>query len=618
MLKDILVPTAVMAVIASMILPLPPYIVDFLLVGNLVLALTLLISTLYISDPLKLSALPTILLLATLYRLSLNISTTRLILSTGDAGRTIEAFGSVVINGNLIVGLVVFLVITLVQFIVIAKGSERVAEVSARFTLDALPGKQMSLDADIRSGHLDLDTAKKKRDELQVESRFYGALDGAMKFIKGDAIAGIVITAVNLLGGLSVGFLVEGLGASEVLNKYTLLTIGDGLLSQVPALLNSLAAGMVVTRVAKLDGESLSSELLRQVGQVKQVRILIGMLSIILAFVPAMPAAPFIVLGTLLLISTLFVKEQKSDSSTSRDHFIPKSPALLSVSLRSEFKELAYQDARLGLAFEQIREYAFKRYGLIILPPEFKFEDNLEVMIRAEYRGIDLRDYDSELSKDNFKNVVVELVCSLIDTYAEEVVDDILTRRTLDFLEKEAPELVASIIPGVVTVTQLTFLLRALLEEGISIKNFDRIVQAVAEAGPKTKTDRELLEEVRIKLGNIICRTLNIRENRLNGVVLEPVLDMAIAQAERRGEAINLSWIELIAEALEKVESDQRLLVCSKKARRLIFDCLKLQKVVANVIAYDEIPLQLDFEKIGEVSLKDEDVSDELIESLAA
>ncbi|RIL08081.1 MAG: EscV/YscV/HrcV family type III secretion system export apparatus protein, partial [Proteobacteria bacterium] len=202
-MKELILPLALTAVLASLLFPIPTAILDILLVGNLLLAAMLVASSIYITDALKLSSLPAILLLATLARLSLNVATTRLILGSGDAGQTVEAFGSVVISENLVVGLIVFIVITLIQFLVIAKGAERVAEVAARFTLDALPGRQMSIDADVRAGVIDFDTARKRRADLQTESRFYGALDGAMKFIKGDAIAGIAIVIVNIMGGLA-------------------------------------------------------------------------------------------------------------------------------------------------------------------------------------------------------------------------------------------------------------------------------------------------------------------------------------------------------------------------------------------------------------------------------
>ncbi|NDC37695.1 MAG: EscV/YscV/HrcV family type III secretion system export apparatus protein, partial [Proteobacteria bacterium] len=330
--KELIVPLAVLGVLASMLLPVPPGVMDFLLVGNLILALVLFLSTLYISDTLKLSALPSMLLLATLYRLALNIATTRNILSSGDGGRVVEAFGTVVIQGNLVVGVVVFLIITLVQFIVIAKGSERVAEVSARFTLDALPGKQMSIDADVRAGLLDMSAARVKRQDLQTESRFYGALDGAMKFVKGDAIAGIVITAINIVGGLAIGILSEGLVIQQALSKYTLLTVGDGLVAQVPALLNSLAAGIIVTRVARGDDASLAGELLAQIGQVRRVKVLSAGLCVLLACIPGMPALPFLALGIVLVASAWLTPSETPAKALPQEHlFTPRPPPLLRV-----------------------------------------------------------------------------------------------------------------------------------------------------------------------------------------------------------------------------------------------------------------------------------------------
>jgi type III secretion protein V len=271
--KELIVPLGLMLVVGCMIIPLPGAVLDILLCSNLLFALLLVIAALHIRDPLKMATLPSLLLMATLWRLSLNLATTRAVLSSGHAGKAVEAFGSIVIQGSVVVGFVLFLLISLIQFIVVAKGAERVAEVSARFTLDALPGKQMAIDAEIRSGTLDPEAARKKRADVQMESRFYGALDGAMKFVKGDAIAGLVIAAVNILGGLAVGMLIHKLELDVALRRYTVLTIGDGLLSQIPSLLNSVAAGLVVTRVQVDESSTLASDLLGQLAQFKVARI---------------------------------------------------------------------------------------------------------------------------------------------------------------------------------------------------------------------------------------------------------------------------------------------------------------------------------------------------------
>src|SRR5262245_31358340 len=226
-----------------MVVPLPTWLLDLLIASNLAASVAVLLVALYVSDALKIAAFPTLLLITTLFRLALNVSSTRLILLQADAGEVIRSFGQFVVRGNYVVGGVIFLILTVIQFVVIAKGSERVAEVGARFTLDAMPGKQMAIDAELRSGAIDGNEARKRRRQLSRESQFYGAMDGAMKFVKGDVIASLIITAVNLLGGLAIGVLQRGMGAEGALKRYGLLTIGDGLVTQIPALVLSTAAG---------------------------------------------------------------------------------------------------------------------------------------------------------------------------------------------------------------------------------------------------------------------------------------------------------------------------------------------------------------------------------------
>src|SRR6187455_1835283 len=243
----------VIGVVGLMVVPLPTAVLDLLLASNLAFSVAVLLVSLYVTDGLKIAAFPTLLLITTLVRLALNVSSTRLILLQANAGEVIRSFGLFVVRGNYVVGAVIFLILTIIQFVVIAKGSERVAEVGARFTLDAMPGKQMAIDAELRSGAIDGVTARARRHTLARESQFYGAMDGAMKFVKGDVIASLLITVVNILGGLAIGIGQRGLGAEVALKRYGLLTIGDGLVSQIPALVLSTAAGVLVTRVASED-----------------------------------------------------------------------------------------------------------------------------------------------------------------------------------------------------------------------------------------------------------------------------------------------------------------------------------------------------------------------------
>jgi type III secretion protein V len=296
--SDILLAGLVVGIVAMMIIPLPTLLLDILITTNISLAVILLLVCIYISDALRFAALPSVLLITTLFRLGLNVSSTRLILLQADAGEVIRSFGEFVVAGNLVVGGVIFLILTLIQFVVIAKGSERVAEVAARFTLDAMPGKQMAIDADLRAGAIDLDQARRMRAALGRESQLYGSMDGAMKFVKGDAIAGILITVINIVGGLLIGVLQRGMSVGDAAMLYSILTIGDGLVSQIPALLISTGAGIVVTRVASEDeGGHLGRDIGAQVlAQPKAIAIAAGLLAL-LAIVPGMPTLPFLVLA---------------------------------------------------------------------------------------------------------------------------------------------------------------------------------------------------------------------------------------------------------------------------------------------------------------------------------
>ncbi|MEM1417243.1 MAG: flagellar biosynthesis protein FlhA, partial [Myxococcota bacterium] len=303
-LADVVLAAFVLLIVGMMVVPLPTALLDVLIAGNVSVAVLMLLVGLYVASGLELSAFPTLLLVTTLYRLALNVSSTRLILLQADAGEIIRAFGEFVVRGNYVVGAVVFLILTLVQFLVIAKGSERVAEVGARFTLDAMPGKQMSIDAELRSGALSQDEARQKRALVQRESQFYGAMDGAMKFVKGDAIAGIVITLVNVLGGLAVGVAMRDLSAKEALETYGLLTIGDGLVSQIPALLISTSAGLVVTRVASEDPDaSLGADVARQIFGDPRALVVAAAFLAVLAIVPGLPAVPFLLLAGLFALT---------------------------------------------------------------------------------------------------------------------------------------------------------------------------------------------------------------------------------------------------------------------------------------------------------------------------
>ncbi len=295
--SDLLLVAGIVAIVAMMVLPLPIWLIDLLVAVNIAAGLVLLLLGVYIKSPLEFSSFPSVLLLTTLFRLSLSIATTRMILLHGEGGHIIDTFGKTVAGGNLVVGLVVFLIITVVQFIVIAKGAERVAEVAARFSLDAMPGKQLSIDSDLRSGLIDKDDARRRRRTLELESKLHGSLDGAMKFVKGDAIAGIVIIAINLIGGLAVGVMMQGLDMSTAITRYSILTIGDGMVAQIPALLGAMSAGLIVTRTSDEDDRHLGDSIRKQLGAKPRVLMVASGICLLLMFVPGFPKPIFAALA---------------------------------------------------------------------------------------------------------------------------------------------------------------------------------------------------------------------------------------------------------------------------------------------------------------------------------
>ena len=320
---DLVLAVLVVAIIALMVIPLPPPVVDALIAINLGMAVSLLMLSLYIPSSLSLSTFPTLLLFTTLFRLALNITTTRQILLHAYGGKIIDTFGNMVVAGNYIVGGVIFLIITIVQFLVIAKGAERVAEVGARFTLDAMPGKQMSIDADLRAGTIGMDEARNRRASVEKESQLYGAMDGAMKFVKGDAIAGLIVTAVNIMGGIAIGVIQKDMSAGEALQTFSILTIGDGLISQIPALFISITAGIIVTRVSTEDSPHLGGDIGIQVLSQPKALIIGGLILLAFSLIPGFPKLQFIGLGLFVGGVGLSLARRRANPDPSGDDEIP-------------------------------------------------------------------------------------------------------------------------------------------------------------------------------------------------------------------------------------------------------------------------------------------------------
>ncbi|MFZ9508264.1 MAG: type III secretion system export apparatus subunit SctV [Burkholderiaceae bacterium] len=398
--NDIVLAVMIVAIIFMMILPLPTLLVDVLIGMNMTLSAVLLMVAMYLPTPLAFSSFPSVLLVTTLFRLGISIATTRLILLQGDAGSIIDTFGNFVVGGNLVVGLVVFLILTIVQFVVITKGAERVAEVAARFSLDAMPGKQMAIDGDMRAGTIDMDEAKRRRRAVEKESQLYGAMDGAMKFVKGDAIAGLIIVAVNLLGGILIGMLQRGMTAGKAMQTYSILSIGDGLISQIPALFISICAGIIVTRVQSDEGPSnvgkdIGSQILAQ----PRALIIGGCIALGMGFIPGMPSFVFLLLGIPLIAMGIAMRPRRqidektgeitevpalaaSDSAARKptrgdgtDEFVPTVPLILDVAdnLRTALKADELNDELI-----KIRRALYFDLGVPFPGIQLRFNDRLD------------------------------------------------------------------------------------------------------------------------------------------------------------------------------------------------------------------------------------------------
>ncbi len=397
--NDLVLATLIVCIIFMMILPLPTWLIDALIAANMCLSAILLMVAMYLPNPLAFSSFPSVLLVTTLFRLAIGIATTRLILLNGDAGHIIYTFGNFVVGGNLVVGLVVFLILTIVQFVVITKGSERVAEVAARFSLDAMPGKQMSIDGDLRAGTVDMDEARRRRDIVGKESQLYGAMDGAMKFVKGDAIAGLIIVAVNLLGGVMIGVLQRGMTAGESVKVYSILTIGDGLIAQIPALFVSICAGMIVTRVTSADGgpTNVGSDIGAQLLSQPKAFMIGSAVMLGFAAIPGMPTATFLVLSVVTgIVGWIFFKGERKvvDPKTGKitsvpaasgdagsgkaaadaEHFGPAAPLL--VDMHSGL-EKAFSSKVLNDELVKVRRALFDDLGIIFPGIALRFNDQL-------------------------------------------------------------------------------------------------------------------------------------------------------------------------------------------------------------------------------------------------
>jgi type III secretion protein V len=554
---DVALAALVVLVVGLMIVPLPTWTLDLLLATNLSAAVAILLVVLYATDAIGIATFPTLLLLTTLFRLSLNVASTRLILLQADAGQVIRAFGTFVVRGNYVVGAVVFLVLTIIQFIVIAKGSERVAEVGARFALDALPGKQMAIDAELRGGTIDGDEARRRRRTLQRESQFYGAMDGAMKFVKGDVVASLVILVVNLLGGLAIGVAMKGMTVVDALKRYGLLTIGDGLVTQIPALVLSTAAGVLVTRVASEEADTpLGEELAGQLLGAPRALQVAGVFVLLLAAVPGLPAAPFLVIGAaLLLVGRARARAKSVEERRAATEPTPKErarggahePAFVphvvpwSLEVSADFEPLldAEPDGLRSMAIA-LREQVFAELGVPLPAPHVRVRAGLgsrAVVISLHEVPAKILSAPADLAGGALLAWVRERALDLLRARAADFLGMAEVQRLLDELEQLAPATVRNVVPKPVSLVLLTDVLRRLVEERLSVRDLRGILESLSTIASTEKDPLSLAEHVRSQMRRAITFRLTGGLGHLDVVLLDSLVEDTIRRAVTRTSA---------------------------------------------------------------------------------
>ncbi len=587
--SDILLAVGVALVLGMMIIPLPESALDVLIVTNISGALVMLLVAMYITEPLQFSAFPALLLLATLFRLGLNISASRLILLQGHAGSVIESFGNFVVGGNYVVGVVIFLILVVIQFVVITNGAGRVAEVAARFTLDSMPGKQMSIDADLNAGLIDEATARQRRRAIELEADFYGAMDGASKFVKGDAIAGIVIIIVNILGGLAIGVLQRGQPLGQALGQYTLLTVGDGLVSQIPALLISTATGIIVTRAAS--EANLGRDIATQVLANPRALLLVGGLLAVLGLVPGLPKLPLFLMAAVLASVGFYLHRQAqaraASAATPTTAPSPVEPENVQRYLRVDPLEIEIGYALIPLTDAEqggtllgrvtlIRRQMALDLGIII--PTIRIRDNADLgpnQYTIKLRGVRVATGEVRPNRVMAMNpgLAVEPIegiqavepafglpalwiapedreraevlgytvvdpASVIITHLSEVIRshaaEILSRQDvqslLDHVKEEHPALVNELVPNVLTVGEVQRVLQNLLRERVSVRDLVTILEAITDPARSTRDPDALSEYARRRLARQLTQQYASEDGRLVVITIAPAWQQALLQ----------------------------------------------------------------------------------------
>ena len=596
--QDVIVAVMVIGILFIMLVKMPPWTLDLLLTFNISISVLMILVTMYVQNPLQFSVFPSLLLITTLFRLSLNVASTRLILLEAYAGSVIEAFGTFVVGGNYVVGMIIFLILIVIQFVVITRGAGRISEVAARFTLDAMPGKQMSIDADLNAGLITDDQARARRREIEDEADFYGAMDGATKFIRGDVIASLIITGINIIGGLIIGVLQLGLTIGEAAKTYTMLTVGDGLVAQVPALFISTSAGIIITRT--VSETNLGSDITRQLFTFPRAIAIAAVLLVAFALVPGMPRIPFLMIAAgagfvWYQVAGAQAEEKRAEERKlkAREDAAPRAPENVEGLLKVDAMEIEIGYGLIPLAdpkqggdllerISDIRRRMALRMGLVL--PPIRIRDNMgikpnEYTIRIRgsevARGELLLDHylimnpgkvmekipgietkepafgleatwitESQRARAEQLGYTIVEPPSVLATHLTEIIQarahELLGRQEvsdlIENIKKTSPVVVEELIPNLLSLGDIQKTLRNLLKERIPIRNLEIILEALADSARRTKDPVVLTEHVRQALGRTICKEYMDDKGRIVAATLDPRLEQKISDSLKESD----------------------------------------------------------------------------------
>lgn len=667
--KDLALVLSMVLILIVLFSPIPPIILDLAIIINFGFALTVLLMTFYVKKPVDFSTFPSLLLIGTLFRLSLNIAATRLILTGGEAGKVIGSIGSFAVSGNFIVGLVVFFILVVVQFVVVTSGAQRVSEVAARFTLDSMPGQQMSVDADLNMGLIDQKEALRRREELEKEGSFYGSMDGASKFVKGDAIAGVIILLIDILAGWIIGVAQLGMGWNEALQHFSLLTIGDGIATQIPALIISVATGIIVTRSSS--DRELGQEVFRQLSSIRRIPIIVAGILTIFMLLPGMPKWPIIVIVGLLALAWWKIRSvnptDHRDAALSEetdDEPLTKiaSPIEIALGLKladawgTEEQTLMQRinaartthERQFGFAFPGVKvvedsdippfSYALRlygiRYGRATIEPESvlaiqtdRSQDVLsgtlteDPVFRIPAYWI-ARDQEKAAEEAHWSIVdPVALVATHLSKILTEECATLMTRamtvKLIEEVRSRQSSLVDELIPNIMPVSDVQKILRNLLSEGVSIANIDFILETLIDISKIEKDPTVITELLRRRMSVMICNRLQDHNDDLAVISLDPKLENQITQRMQQvsspdtiviDPSLAQSLISRLSLATTKMTGEGRrpVLLCGDAIRRQMRALTRRTIPGLSVLAVSEIPMTINLTSFDVITTEKE------------